>query len=63
MNFMVGRWHAINRSLQQDFTMDEQPFFIKIQYDFDGLALKSQWHKDNESKSYAGTVFNTYQPK
>lgn len=62
MNFMVGRWHAISRSLKQDFTVDEQPFFIKIQYDFDGLAIKSRWHNDDQNKSYSGTVFNTFNP-
>ena len=62
MNFMVGRWHAISQSLRDDFSLDVQPFFIKVQYDFDGLALKTQWHKDDESKSYAGSVFNTFNP-
>lgn len=42
-DFMVGHWHLINRSLQPDFTILEQPFYVKIKYDSDGLALKNIW--------------------
>ncbi|MCO7223677.1 hypothetical protein [Pleionea sp. CnH1-48] len=47
-DFMEGNWLAINRSLSPDFSIKEQPFFLKIRTNSSGLMQKNQWRSLKE---------------